>query len=50
MAGVDPEARYVTPKLQELRFAANLTPYPDRASAVLALKLAGATNIEELSR
>jgi hypothetical protein len=50
LAAVDPSARYVTPKLQERQFAATLTPYPDRASAVLALEIAGASNIAEVSK
>jgi hypothetical protein len=49
-ACVDPACHHVTPKLQAMRFAATLSPYPDRASAVLALEIAGATSIEELSR
>jgi hypothetical protein len=49
-AAFDPAARFVTPQVQDLRFAASLSPFPDRASAMLALETAGARNIEELSR
>ena len=44
-ACVDPGARHVTPKVQELRFAATLTPFPDEAAAQAALKENGATSI-----
>jgi hypothetical protein len=49
-ACVDPDCHHVTPKVQDLRFAATLTPYPDHASATLALETAGAANIEGMSR
>jgi hypothetical protein len=42
-AAVDPEARYVQPKVSELRFAAMLTPYRSAAEAEAALIEAGAS-------
>lgn len=41
-AAVDPSARYISPKVQELRFAALLTPFKTEADAVSALIEAGA--------
>jgi hypothetical protein len=49
-AAVDASARYVTPKVQEMRFAASLSPFPDRAAAEAALTTAGASNIKEVSK
>ena len=45
-AAVDGSARYVSPALAALRFAALLTPYPDAATALAALKEAGASPID----
>lgn len=42
-AAVDPEARYVQPKVSELRFAALLTPFRSEAEAEAALIEAGAS-------
>lgn len=41
-AAYDQNARYVTAKVQDLRFTALLTPYRDRAEAEAALIEAGA--------
>ena len=42
-AAVDPAARYVQPKVSELRFAALLTPFKSVAEAEAALVEAGAS-------
>jgi hypothetical protein len=42
-AAVDPSARYVQPKVAELRFAALLTPFNTVAEAEAALSEAGAS-------
>lgn len=42
-AAVDPHARYVQPKVSELRFAAMLMPFKSEAEATAALEAAGAS-------
>jgi hypothetical protein len=49
-AGIDPSARYVTPEVKELRFAALLSPFGDVTTARAALEAAGAFDIEGGSR
>lgn len=41
-ACVDPAARYVTPAVASSRFSASLNPFPDEATAQVALRAAGA--------
>lgn len=49
-AAVDGAARYVTSKVQGLRFASLLTPFPDETAARSALVDAGASDVWEYAR
>jgi hypothetical protein len=44
-AGVDPEARYTSPRVCTFKFSATLCPYPSEEDARAALAAAGATVI-----
>lgn len=45
-AAVDPAVRFITPGVRDSRFAARLAPFPDEASARVALKREGAKLLE----
>jgi hypothetical protein len=49
-AAIDPNVRYLEPRITETRFAAYLAPFTDVEAARQALIAAGATNIEAEQR
>ena len=45
-AAIDPAVRFVAGEVRDRRFSAFLAPFPDEASARMALKSAGAKLVE----